>query len=222
MTQQNLEALNGICKWSFDRMNPTIANNSLRASGNMFYFTRMDHNTTTYHFYLTVDSADPDKLKVFGISSENDLNFNGTQGMLLNLIDEPVTQSNPPIGFNLAAAWVGNWRNETVFNQWFDANIKDGIFQLFVVDISDFAVNEIHECYLSLKNNNELTVTSETYIADLVVYNKALGQLVYPKADTGIYDFAAPVPPFKPNSKTASTNFGVLRYIKEHITECRE
>ncbi len=168
------------------------------------------------HIYFGLDSSG--KIQFYVIPAGLDQNSNKTiyscgESVALDATQQSVTSNStsPLVG------WINNWCNETLRNGWLTG--LDQAVQVFVIHTTDFVVNDLHNCYLSLKPS---TVEGQ-YTVDLVIQNTVTGMFLNieePSAADATLgaqfaDMARPVPTFGQDNHTSAdqSNFGVLEIM---------
>lgn len=214
-------SLNGISEWNAMRADENKVNEVLNAYNNSFLFVQNYANAQAIHFYLSLDENGA--LNMLSIDAAEDTADSQTFPEIITFegesFPEPLDEENA-ISYSEASSWVNNWLDEDTRQNWINKNIgfNGGVFLAFTIDASDFMFNCTHRVFLALRavNNNQ------NYVPDLVVYNLDTNQItsylergksVTGNAEGYYDDFAAPVPPFKPNTRTAFQNFGLLQRL---------
>ncbi|WP_298512566.1 hypothetical protein [uncultured Kordia sp.] len=168
------------------------------------------------HIYFGLDGSG--NIQFYAIPADLDQESNKTiyscgASVALDATQQTVTSnSNSPL-----VGWVNNWCNETLRNNWLTG--LDQAVQVFVIHTTDFVVNDLHKCYLSLKPG----AAKGQYTVDLVIQNTVTGMFLNveePSADDDALgaqfaDMARPVPPFgqEGHTSTDASNFGVFQAL---------
>lgn len=194
----------------------------LETSGNSFSLT-LDATlkaSKRLHIYFTLDGSE--KIEFFVIPEDSDKKTNKniySSGLFpVPLNSKQVAVKNTEN--NELVDWINNWCNETMRNKWL-MNITDAP-QVLVIHTEDFAVNDLHECYLALRPNTNPTIPTKNRM-DLVVKNTVTNAFINVKLTTDVAgdfgpqfrDMARPVPPFGQENhiSTDESNFGILQTL---------
>ena len=84
---------------------------------------------------------------------------------------------------------------------WITSNVKSKtIYKYFIINAMDIEYGTQHDCYFSLRRNTIKKITSNGFVADLVIVNTKTGKLVEARRKRleTLEDLVAPVPPFDP------------------------
>lgn len=194
-----------ILLWNKRRQQKKEVQKIFNDQGNIFNFVKPDNTIKSIHIYIACDERK--SLYCYFISSIDDAEkkFNWIYKSEIPSIKESLPEKNlPPKGSNeyldweTANQWVNNWINVNKRNDWiheqFNANIsKNNIVLAFEINVDDFTVNDIHNCFLGLKKDY-----NDEYQIDLIVYNTSTNRVLnynIHKYDS-VHDLARPVPPF--------------------------
>ena len=206
--------ISGIEVWNRYRSQTSIVNQYLNDHFNAFLFTcpKDVNEQLQFHFYLSVNG---NILEILALTSEEDV-LSGYPEITrisihhLPFPNEAASQSSP-LAYQTAQNWFQYWNNTSSRENWIQENIdkNGGIFQAFTIGVNNFEADCEHIVFFAFNGSSP----------DLIVYNIHTGQFTNVlrqgyHTKTGMLasydDFAAPVPPFKPHTRTAKANFALL------------
>ncbi len=211
----------GVMNWNSYRTDADSMKTIFKLGGKFSFqiSNEMKEGSSHIHAYACV-SADKGSFYFILVPSKEDSpsNYHNLPATSANYIYAEVGAGTLPdhisglISRNTAVDRTKRWSKLTDREDWIDANTTNagntgitekGVFQAFVIPVSDLSVDIEHNCFLALKEDqSELT---GTYAADLIIDN-AQGGL-------HCYDMVCSIPPFGQHAYTVEHKFGILHAI---------